>query len=93
MNDTFYKLCMLQKFLTETQQHRQTLLTELVDNATDPVIKKRRFRMLSNLSTFEAVVIKKISEFETDDVNDLIESTIELTIFKNELTMLLDRSA
>jgi hypothetical protein len=89
MNNTLFKLHLLNEFLSESQKHRQLLLDELIDNATDPVIKKRRFRMLSNLSTFEAVVIKKIFEFDTDDINDLTWSTI----FTDELRMLLDRSA
>ena len=89
MNTTLFKLRMINDFLIESQRHRQILLNELIDNATDPIIKKRRFRMLSNLATFEASIIKKISEFETDDVHDLffVEPIIE------ELSRLLDRSA
>jgi hypothetical protein len=89
MNTVLFKLQMVNDFLAELQQHRQILLNELVDNATDPVIRKRRFRMLSNLATFEASVIKKISEFETDNIHDLF--SVEIIV--KELELLLDRSA
>lgn len=89
MNNTLFKLQLLNEFLAESQKHRQILLDELIDNATDPVVRKRRFRMLSNLSTFESSVIKKISEFETDDVSDLFLCHA----FNYELELLVDRSA
>jgi hypothetical protein len=90
MNTTLLKLQILNNFLSESQKYRQILLNELIDNATDPVVKKRRFRMLSNLSTFEADMIKKINEFETDNVHDLLQY---LHILNAELEVLLDRSA
>ena len=89
MNNTLFKLQLLNEFLSESQKHRQILLDELIDNATDPVVRKRRFRMLSNLATFESSVIKKISEFDTDDIRDLF-SVDPIT---KELEVLLDRSA
>jgi hypothetical protein len=89
MNDTFFKLRILNQVLSATQKEREMLLTELVNDATDPTIKKRRYRMLSNLATFEASVIKKIYDFETDDFGDLYSSIF----FTEELKRLLDRSA
>ena len=89
MNTTLFKLQMINNFLIESQRQRQILLDELIDNATDPVIKKRRFRMLSNLATFEASIIKKIYEFETDDARDLFS----LSTIIYELNLLLNRSA
>jgi hypothetical protein len=89
MNDTFFKLRILHEVLTATQKERETLLSELVNSAIDPTIKKRRYRMLSNLATFEASVIKKIYDFETDDLSDLYSSSF----FIQELKTLLDRSA
>jgi hypothetical protein len=89
MNTTLFKLHLLNEFLAESQIRRSILLEELINNATDPVIKKRRFRMLSNLATFEASMIKKIADFDTDDIRDLflIES---ITV---ELDSLINRSA
>jgi len=46
-------------------------LTELIDYATDPVIVKRRLRMLSQLSQIESQIILKIQAFETNDVDDI----------------------
>lgn len=89
MNTTLLKYKLLDEFLTETQKHRSLLLQELLDNATDPVIKKRRFRMLSNLSTYESSMIKKIYEFDTTNPGDL-------SVFDGlyeEIVSLLDRSA
>lgn len=89
MNITLLKLQLLNEFLAESQKHQQILLDELIDNATDPVIKKRRFRMLSNLAVFESTVIKKIHEFDTDDVGDFLN----FNQFKFDLELLVDRSA
>ncbi len=46
-------------------------MTELIDYATDPVIVKRRLRMLSQLSQIESQIILKIQAFETNDVDDI----------------------
>lgn len=63
---------MLTQFLDEVKKHREQLLNELVDKATDPVIRMRRFRMLSQLSQYESQIINKIAEVETDNINDLL---------------------
>ena len=89
MNDTFFKLRLLNEFLVESQARRSMLLEELIDNATDPVVKKRRFRMLSNLAAYEASIIKKIANFDTDDIHDLLL----FQSLSDELDSLLDRSA
>jgi hypothetical protein len=70
VNIDYYKIKILKKFLQQTEQARTNLLNELIINATDPVIYKRRFRMLSHLNHYEEQVIKKIQCFETDDVHD-----------------------
>jgi len=51
---------------------REKLFTELVDDATDPTIFKRRLRMIRHVNMYQNQLIKKIEAFETDDVNDLI---------------------
>jgi hypothetical protein len=70
-NIKFYKIRLLKEFLQHTSQSRDKLFEELVNNATDPVIYKRRFRMLQHLDQYESQIIKKIYDFETDDPNDL----------------------
>lgn len=89
INTTLLKLRVLNEFLTETQNQRQILWQELIDNATDPVVKMRRFRMLANLSSFESSVIQKIQAFQTTDPTDLFDSQPLI----QELLAVIDRSA
>lgn len=49
---------------------KSALQKELQEKASDPVIFKRRFRMLSQLSEYESQIYKKIYSFETDDCQD-----------------------
>jgi len=67
----FFKLKLIQKIIKRTSEHRDTLTQELVDNATDPTIIKRRIRMLRHLNSYEDQLISKIQHFETDNVDDL----------------------
>ena len=46
-------------------------MQELIANATDPVVFKRRIRMLKHLNLYETQIISKIQNFETDNVDDL----------------------
>lgn len=71
---TFYRIIMLQEFLEKIQITKKHLLDELINRATDPVILKRRFRMLSQLALYESIVISKIYNIETDDNNDFLKS-------------------
>jgi hypothetical protein len=59
MNTAFLKVKLLDDFLKETHKHRQKLLEELIVKTNNPVIKMRRFRMLSQLAEYESVTIKK----------------------------------
>jgi hypothetical protein len=70
-NIKYHKILLIKNFLEHTHQARNQLFDELVINATDPTLYHRRFRMLSQLSQFENQIIKKIQDFDTDDVNDL----------------------
>jgi len=76
----FFRLHMLTQFLKEVQHHREKLLNELIDRATDPVIRMRRFRMLSQLSQYESQIINKIANVETDDVGDFINHWLSFEI-------------
>lgn len=68
----FYKIKLIKKLLTCTEQVRSQLLNELTVNATDPTVFKRRIRMIKHVNLYENQLIEKIQNFETDDINDLI---------------------
>jgi chemotaxis response regulator CheB len=70
-NVKYYKIVLLKNFLEKTHQARMQLFDELAIHAIDPVIYKRRFRMLTHLNQYEQQIIKKIQNFDTSDVNDL----------------------
>lgn len=76
----FFRLNILTQFLDEVKKHRAQLLNELIDRATDPVIRMRRFRMLSQLSQYESQIIDKIANVETDNVNDFNENMLDFEI-------------
>lgn len=70
VNLTFYKSRLLSQFLEDTAQARKKLLEELVVNASDPIIFKRRFHMLKQLSHYESQIIEKIYNFDSDNPDD-----------------------
>lgn len=71
INTKFYKIKLLKQFLERTDLARKTLFNELIVNATDSTVYKRRFRMLRQLNDYETQVLKKIYDFDTDDIADL----------------------
>lgn len=77
-NLKFYKIKLLTEFLKDTATARSQLLDELTVNATDSTIVKRRLRMLRHLSQYEDQIIKKIQDFETDDVEDFNSAKFEI---------------
>lgn len=68
----FFKIKLIKKLLKSTEQTKNQLLDELITNATDPTIVKRRLRMIKNLNSYESQLIEKIQQFNTDDANDLV---------------------
>ena len=70
MNTLVLRLKALQDFILESQAIKQELLDELVDNATDPVIRMRRMRMLHDVARYEAAVLQKIASFGGHDLED-----------------------
>ena len=70
MNEKFFKLRLLKQCLAESSQARETLFNDLVANASDSDLFKQRFETFTLLSQRESELIKKILEFETDDVLD-----------------------
>ena len=79
---------MLKNFLSEVQKEKNKLVDELVDNATDPVLRQRRFRMIGQLSSYEAQAIEKISNLQTTDSKDFLKKH-----FEDELKIVVDRNA
>lgn len=87
-NQTFYRIVMLQEFLAKVQTAKNELLKELINRATDPVILKRRFRMLSQLSLYESIVVLKIYNLETNDNSDFLKSA-----YTERIHAIIDKSA
>jgi hypothetical protein len=48
----FFKIKLIKKLLKSTEQAKNQLLDELITNATDPIIVKRRLRMIKNLNSY-----------------------------------------
>jgi hypothetical protein len=74
-NIKYYKIKTIKRFLNSTAQARITLINELVVNATDPTLYRRRLRMLEQLSQYEQQIIKKLRDFDSDDPYDLEVAT------------------
>lgn len=79
---TLYRLKMLKDFEHAVSREKEKLLNELIDNATDPIIQKRRFRMLSQLSLYESQIIMKIQALETDCEKDFLDPAYIHSIYK-----------
>jgi hypothetical protein len=91
-NHTFLKLKVINDFLTATSNARANLLNECIGNGgTDPVIRMRRFRMLSQLSQFEAATIIKI--YNLDDEHDLDSLVIGLRTLISNVGSVTNKSA
>lgn len=72
MNTLIERLDFLRSFLSSCQKIRIDLTNELIDNATDPVIRMRRFRMLKHLAIYESQTIEKIYLFDGDPAEWLL---------------------
>lgn len=70
-NINYYKIKTIKKLLTKTNEARTQLLDELLVNATDSTIVRRRIRMLKHLNLYENQLLVKIQNFETNDASDL----------------------
>jgi len=88
VNVKYYKIKIIKHLVNQTSCLKNQLLDELVVNATDPTIVKRRIRMLQHISQYESQLISKIQSFDTDDVSD-----IDLNIVSQELNVISNRSA
>jgi len=90
MNDAikFYKIKLIKKLLLCTEQIRNELFNELTVHATNPIIVKRRLRMIRHVNLYQNQLIEKIQNFETDNIDDL--NKID---FKNNIKYIIHRSA
>lgn len=70
----FLKLLITQQVLQVIGQRRQKLQYELIDLAGDPVLLKRRYRMLRQLAMYESQILDRIYDFEFQSVNDYHDS-------------------
>jgi hypothetical protein len=73
INHVFYKNRIITDLEIQTTEIRLQLLSELVAAGSDPVVWKRRFRMLQHLNILHAQLIDKLFNFETDDPKDYLE--------------------
>ena len=53
---------------------RTVLHQEMCDVAIDPVLFKRRIRILAQLADYESQIYKKIHTFDSKDINDYAEA-------------------
>ena len=79
---------MLNECLDVIAEEKQRLRQEQIERAGDPIIRMRRFRMLHQLCDYESQMIKKIDQFQTDDLADLIGNP-----FLCEINHITNRSA
>ena len=93
-NKTLFKLKMLDTFLKVSADVRKNLLKECIEQGgTNSTILMRRFRMLSQLSQFEAEIISKIYKFDDND-NDLVLNLYKnIDNLKKEIGMIVSRNS
>jgi hypothetical protein len=87
-NIELFRLELTYSFLCSSANIKQQLLDELIIYATDPVLRMRRMRMISQLCDYESQMLQKIQNFSTNNIEDLQPS-----IFLHELHDVCNRSA
>jgi hypothetical protein len=90
VNIKFHKIKLIIELLNYCGAVKQKLLDELIIYATDETLLKRRVRMLSQLSQYEAQLLEKIHAFDTDNVKELNDAW---GMIKNEISDVSHRSA
>lgn len=66
----FLKLLITQQVSDSIGLERKKLQYELIELADNPVLLKRRFRMLRQLAIYESQILDKIYNFEFQTVDD-----------------------
>ena len=69
---------------------RTALHQEMYNTAIDPVLFKRRFRMLTQLADYESQIYKKIYQFDSKDINDYAEALRQIV---REIQNVINRSS
>lgn len=91
INQTFFKLKTLKDVLKFAAETRNALLAECIEQGgTNPVVLKRRFRMLSQLSQLEADLITKIYNHHEDDAESSIHNS---DILIGEISAVVNRNS
>ena len=72
--EIFCKLAAVELILQAIDQCRRQIRQELYAKATDPVLLKRRFRMLSQIADYERQIYRKIYNFSGDCLDDYLEA-------------------
>jgi len=86
MNNKICKLASAKQFLEHSTKIKFQLFDELINGATNDIIFKRRFRMISQLDDFESQAIKKIYQFDSDNPEDYQQGLNRLLIELNNVT-------
>lgn len=87
--ETYYKLITTEIINTHIGQHRAALQKELFELATDDVLLRRRYRMLSQLAQYESQILKKIYQFNSNQISDYCDA---VAIAIREINHVTDRS-
>jgi hypothetical protein len=87
--ELFYKLVVTNIASYHINKNKTVLQNELNELANDPILVKRRFRMLSQLSDYESQLYKKIYQFCSDDINDYVLAAKQIV---QEINNVVDRS-
>jgi hypothetical protein len=89
-NSNYYQAWAINELVNCIDTKRKELLFELVSNANNPVVFKRRCRMIKQLCTFESQIITKINRFNTNNLQDY-ESAVATLL--NEIKFVTSRNA
>ena len=88
----FSKTQLIYDISTFIKDQRELVLKDLVAYTKDAVRYKRRIRMLIQLADYEKQILRKISDFETDDPTDF-ERYTALGILQGEVLIITNLSS
>lgn len=82
MVHNFYRTKLVFEVLLYIYQKKQDILKDLVATPNDSALHLRRLRVLTNLAHYEQQFLNKVSEFETDciedyDILDIVQREIQ----------------
>jgi len=84
--ETFYKLVLTNIISGCIESHRLELQKELYAVAIDPILLKRRFRMLQQLADYESQIYKKIYQFQGSTIDDYMVAVRDILSEINYVT-------